>query len=142
MTTRLQGGSAMKVALLYNLKKDISSNPAPDFYAECDDLDTIQAIQSAISEFHDVTLVEADEDAFERLRALRPDVVFNVAEGTGGAAREAQFPALLEILRIPYTGSDPVTLALCLDKARTKEILSAHGIPTPHFRVAESADDL
>ncbi|KAF0244815.1 MAG: D-alanine-D-alanine [Planctomycetota bacterium] len=137
----------MKVALVYNLKKNNSSVLAsgelpPDFYAECDDLETIEAIRDALAEFHHVSLVEADEDAFEKLRANRPDFVFNLAEGLHGAAREAQFPALFELLRLPYTGSDPVTLALCLDKSRTKEILGAHGIPTPQFRVAESADDL
>lgn len=137
----------MKVALIYNLKKDTPSNAdtsslPPDFYAECDDFETVDAIRTALAEFHDVTLVEADEDAYEKLRSLRPDVAFNVAEGTCGSAREAQIPAILEMLQIPYTGSDPVTLALCLDKARTKEILGAHGIPTPQFRVVETPDDV
>lgn len=137
----------MKVALVYNLKKELPHSPdsAPlpqDFYAECDDLETIEAIESALAEYHDVTLVEADEDAFEKLRALRPDIVFNVAEGTCGAAREAQIPAMLELLRIPYTGSDPLSLAISLDKARTKEVLTAHGVPNPRFRVVENPEDV
>ncbi|NUN48253.1 MAG: ATP-grasp domain-containing protein [Candidatus Brocadiae bacterium] len=136
----------MKVALTYNLKKDstpVQDSPAPpDFYAECDDQETVDAIRAALAEFHTVVLIEADEDAYERFRSERPDLVFNVAEGTWGAAREAQIPAMLEMLRIPYTGSDPVTLALCLDKARTKEVLQARGIATPQFRVAETADQV
>ncbi|MCE9584042.1 MAG: ATP-grasp domain-containing protein [Planctomycetes bacterium] len=136
----------MKVALAFNLKKDDSALAAatplpPDFYAECDDQETVDAIRAALAEFHQVVLIEADEDAYEKFRAERPDIVFNVAEGTWGAAREAQIPAMLEMLRIPYTGSDPVTLALCLDKSRTKEVLTAHGVPNPQFRVVENADD-
>ena len=73
------------------------------------------------------SLVEAKEDAFERLRTMRPDFVFNIAEGLYGVSREAQMPAILELLQFPYLGSDPLTLALCLDKARTKEILAYHG---------------
>jgi len=38
------------------------------------------------------------------------------------------------MLQIPYTGSDPLTLAVCLDKSRAKEILCYHQIPTPQFR--------
>ena len=137
----------MKVALAYNLKKCSApgveaKNLPPDFYAECDDLETVQAISAALAEFHQVVPVEADEEAYEKFRAERPDIVFNVAEGLWGAARESQIPSMLEMLRIPYTGSDPVTLAVCLDKARTKEVLAAHGIATPQFRVVETADDV
>jgi D-alanine-D-alanine ligase len=56
-----------------------------------------------------------------------------MAEGLLGNSREAQIPAMLDMLGIPYTGSDPVTLGICLDKRRTKEILAWHGIPTPRF---------
>jgi D-alanine-D-alanine ligase len=136
----------MKVGLAFNLKKprpDLRSEALPpDFYAECDDLETVEAIRAALAEFHQVNLVEADEEAFDKFRALRPDIVFNIAEGLWGTARESQVPAMLELLRIPYTGSDPVTLAVCLDKARTKEILLAHGIPSPAARVVEEPDDV
>ena len=65
-----------------------------------------------------------DDDFPERLRAERPDIVFNIAEGLHGANREAHVPAICEFFGIPYSGSDPFTLSLCLDKARTKEILA------------------
>ena len=63
------------------------------------------------------------------------ELVFNVAEGIRGADREAQIPAMLEMLGLPYTGSGPLALALCLHKGKTKEVLSWHGIPTPAFQV-------
>ncbi|MBI2922382.1 MAG: ATP-grasp domain-containing protein [Planctomycetes bacterium] len=137
----------MKVALVFNLKRDSipglnRKDLPPDFFAECDDKETIDAIRAALAEFHKVVLVEADEDAYEKLRNERPDIVFNVAEGLWGSGRESQIPAILELLRIPYTGSDPVTLAISLDKARTKEVLQAHGIPTPAFRLVETPDDV
>ncbi len=116
----------------------LSNTPLVDRFAEWDTAETIQAVKQALEALHDVSLVEADEDAYGKLRAVRPDIVFNVAEGMEGVSREAQIPAILEMLRIPYTGSDPLTLAVCLDKARTKEILSYHRIATPRFAVLRS----
>lgn len=159
----------LKVALVYNLKPDsssagnnqsddppnsggVQSNPfvippptissADDTYAEWDSVETIEAIRSALAEVHQVTLVEANEQAFQKLSDLRPDIVFNVAEGLHGVSREAQIPALLEMLNIPYTGSDPLTLATCLDKARTKEILTFHGVKNPPFHVISAISAL
>ncbi|MBI3267693.1 MAG: D-alanine--D-alanine ligase [Planctomycetes bacterium] len=139
----------MDVGLTFNLKKECSrleeSDEAPqpsDFYAECDSEETIAAVEAALALRHRVIRIEADEDAFETLRRTSPDIVFNIAEGVYGAARESHVPAMLEMLRIPYTGSDPLALALCLDKARTKEILTYHGIPTPRSFLAESPADV
>lgn len=117
----------------------IRSHPHPssqvlnDTYAEWDTAETIDAVASALAEIHHVTMIEADEEAYEKLLLNRPEIVFNIAEGMNGASREAQMPAILELLKIPYTGSDPLTLALCLDKSRAKEILSYHRVPTPRF---------
>lgn len=131
----------MKVALTYNLKKELVTDAGlpQDFYAECDDLDTVEAVRDALAERHpDVAMIEADEDAYEKLRSLRPDIVFNMAEGIWGESRESQMPSIMEMLRIPYTGSSPLTLSLCLHKARAKEILAHYSIPTARFVVARS----
>lgn len=107
-----------------------------DRTAEYDSPQTIQALRDAMAvQGHEVVLVEADEDAYDRLRRSGAELVFNVAEGIRGEDREAQIPAMLEMLGMPYTGSGPLTLALCLHKAKTKEILSWYGIPTPAFQV-------
>jgi D-alanine-D-alanine ligase len=113
-----------------------------DRYAEWDTKETIQAVRNALAEIHDVTMIEADEHAYERLRSSKPDIVFNIAEGLHGVSREAQVPAMLELLQIPYSGSDPLTLATCLDKSRAKEILSHYGIATPRFIVVSSLSEV
>jgi D-alanine-D-alanine ligase len=112
---------------------------ARDEFAEWDSPTTIAAVESALSPLGKVVRLEANEDFPEKLRAARPDIVFNIAEGFHGVNREAHVPAICEFFGIPYSGSDPFTLSLCLDKARTKETLTFHGIPTPKFVVVENA---
>jgi D-alanine-D-alanine ligase len=116
------------------------SHRANDLYAEWDTLATVEAVREALRERHTVEIVEAGPDALQKLVDLRPDIAFNIAEGLHGVAREAQMPAIFELLQIPYLGSDPLTLALCLDKARAKEILSYYGIATAPFSVVTSMD--
>jgi len=115
---------------------------ARDEFAEWDAPATIAAVESALSHLGKVVRLEATEDFPERLRQTRPDIVFNIAEGFRGVNREAHVPAICEFFGIPYSGSDPFTLTLCLDKARTKETLAFHKIPTPRFAVVETLEDL
>jgi D-alanine-D-alanine ligase len=142
----------MRIALAFNLREETvqeddqppseppsePSAPADDLYAEWDDIHTIKAVESALAQRHQVSLIHADLNAFAAFRESRPDLVFNMAEGLFGNSREAQIPAMLDMLGLPYTGSDPVTLGICLDKRRTKEILAYHRIPTSRFAVVES----
>src|SRR3972149_10848456 len=123
----------MNVGFCFNLKKPQGESSSDDIYAEWDDEETIAAVRSSLACNHRVIPIEADEEAFEKFRKLRPDIVFNMAEGMYGISREAQIPAMLDMLRIPYTGSDPLTLALCLDKALAKQVLSYYRIPTASF---------
>lgn len=104
-------------------------------YAEWDDEETIEAVAAALAREGDVVRLEADADFPAEVRRARPDLVFNMAESRGGRAREAYVPAILEFFGIPYTGSDPLTLAVTLDKAMTKRVLAAAGVLTPAFEV-------
>ncbi len=128
-----QRGAAASLAI--HSRTSPSTQPLNDLYAEWDTAETIEAVASALSQIHHVTLIEADGEAYEKLSLNRPEFVFNIAEGLHGVSREAHIPSVLEMLRIPYTGSDPLTLAVCLDKSRAKEILSYYQVPTPRFCV-------
>lgn len=120
----------------------VSPQRANDKYAEWDSWETIHAVELALAEHHDVTLIEADEHAYQKFLTTRPEIVFNISEGMNGVSREAQIPAMLEYLGIPYSGSDPLTLAICLDKSRAKEILSYYHISTAQFEVIHSLSEL
>lgn len=135
----------MKVALLYNqIKQDMLTRPSLDKIAELDSSETIDCVKEAlVSGGNEVILIEADEDAYAKLKKEREgiDIVFNIAEGQRGESRESYIPAICEMLEIPYTGSGVLPLGLCLNKAKTKEILEFYGIPTPHWQVFKSKDD-
>lgn len=130
----------MRIGLAYNEKPE--SAPESDAYAEWDDPSTINAVEQALGLFGRVVRLEADAFFPQKLSLARPDIVFNMAEGLHGPSRESHVPAICEYLNVPYTGSDPLTLALTLHKGRSKEILAYRGVPTAPFRVVERAADL
>jgi D-alanine-D-alanine ligase len=127
----------LRIGFAYNEKPEPedeppgTSRPLGDEFAEWDDPSTIAAVEAALSEAGEVIRLEADAGFPERLRRTRPDIVFNIAEGLYGPNREAHVPAICEFYGIPYTGSDPLTLGLALDKRRTKEVLAAAGVAVP-----------
>jgi len=142
----------MKIALLYSSKAGMASSltrrpaddkreeedePPPDFLAECDSDETIESVRAALATRHQVVPIESDDFAFDRLREARPDLVFNFSERLFGPNRESHIPTLCEFLDLPHTGSDPLTLGICLDKSRAKEILSYHKVRNPEFWIVE-----
>ncbi len=135
----------LKIGITYNLKKDFSrqENQPIDFLEEFDTEETIDAIRKVLEgEGHDVIKLGGDAGLIDRLRQTPVDIVFNIAEGLRGRNREAHIPALLEFLNIPYTGSDPLTLSLTLDKAMAKRVVASQNIPTPRFKKVERVEDL
>jgi D-alanine-D-alanine ligase len=117
--------------------------PPPDFFAEGDDPETINAVRDAISSMgHVVDLREGDINLHKHFLQDRPDIVFNVAEGLFGDLRESFVPMICERMKIPFTGSGPLTLGICLNKSRTKQILSYHGIPVSTFKTFISSKDI
>ena len=133
-----------RVALLANLKVN-----APKFEGmpedQWDDLDsekTINALTESIrAGGHVCEFFEGDLNLMHALPLFKPDICFNISESHFGDAREAQVPALLEMMRIPYTGSKVLTLALTLDKPMTKRVLTYHDLPTPAFQNFERVDE-
>ena len=134
----------MRVALLANLKKNAPTwqDMPPDYWDDLDSEETIESISKALEAGgHQVTFLEGDTTLYNNLLTLKPDICFNICEGHFGDGREAQAPAILEMLRIPYTGSRVMTLALALDKSMTKRVLSYHELPTPMFQSFEREDE-
>jgi D-alanine-D-alanine ligase len=136
--------SQLKVAVLANLKKNAPKFPgmADDHWDDLDSEKTTEALQEAIrAGGHAVTFFEGNSELQSHLRDYQPDICFNICEGHFGDGREAQIPSLLEMMRIPYTGSRVLTLALALDKPMTKRVLMWHDLPTPAFQSFENPDE-
>jgi D-alanine-D-alanine ligase len=126
----------IRVGFTYNVKRSHDG----DDEAEWDPPETIIAIANALArQGHIVVHLEATPDLPRVLAEADVDLIFNIAEGVEGRNREAQVPALCELLGIPYTGSDSATLAIALDKALGKKVLLQHDILTPKFQVWESS---
>ncbi|MGE5700254.1 MAG: D-alanine--D-alanine ligase family protein [Deltaproteobacteria bacterium] len=132
----------MRVGLSYNVKPANPPAHLPeDAFEEYDSEATVGHICKALRDLgHEVLRLGAGPGIIDALRRSRPDIVFNIAEGEGGRCREAHVPALLEMLGIPYVGSDPLTLCVTLDKPVAKRLVAAEGFPTPKFRTFRSAD--
>lgn len=79
------------------------------------------------SEGYTVIELDAGPDLAERLRELKPDVVFNALHGRWG--EDGCVQGILEWLRIPYTHSGVLASALAMDKERTKAVYRSAGLP-------------
>jgi D-alanine-D-alanine ligase len=134
----------LNVGITYNLRPETAAaaNLPTDAWEEFDSEETIDAIARVLQEEgHRVAKLGGDAGLLDRLTETSFDIVFNIAEGIGGRNREAHIPALLEFLKIPYAGSDPLTLSVTLDKAMAKRIVSSEGVPTPRFRVVSKTEE-
>jgi D-alanine-D-alanine ligase len=107
-----------------------------DSEEEFDSLETIAALADTLRSLgHEVELLGEGEPLIRRLLdGPRPELVFNIAEGRGvSRSRESRVPAILETLGIPYTGSDPLSLAVALDKDCAKRLVAQAGVATPEW---------
>lgn len=135
----------MKVGLTYDLRQDyLNMGYGEEETAEFDKESTIEGIESALDALgHKTERIGHVKNLVQALaQGKRWDLVFNIAEGLFGLAREAQIPALLEAYEIPYVFSDAFTLAIALDKGLTKTIIRDLGIPTADFFVLKNLDDI
>ena len=113
-----------------------------EFEVEYDPPHTIELIKYGIEATgHEYVFVEADENYAENIKKTKPDIVFNRAEGLLGDSRESHVPAILEMLNIPYVGSNVLTTAIGLNKAWTKKVLVYHNVSTPNFFVCQDLQE-
>ncbi len=126
-----------RVAIVANVKGGASlpTNGPEDAGAEFDKEETIDAIRAAIkSDGHHTVFIPADINLPNNLRDVVPDIVFNISEGLGGDGREAQAPAVFEMMHIPYTASRVTANAIALDKTLTKRVWRDVGLPVAPFQ--------
>ena len=136
----------VKVALLYNLFERLQKGEEKDSLAEDAIVEDIGAAEEAVRSLGHQCFVMAIRDeiltVIHWLKEIRPDVVFNLCESVyGNTCWEMNIPSLLDLFRIPYTGSSPLTLGLCQDKGKVKDILLSQGILTPRYKIFDRGAD-
>ncbi|MBI4187685.1 MAG: D-alanine--D-alanine ligase [Chloroflexi bacterium] len=136
----------MRIGLSYDLKETIPlvQTGSDDALEEYDSLETVEIIAASIeSAGHSVVKLGGGQQFLANILHEDVDLVFNIAEGRGvHRSREAQVPAVLEMLDIPYSGSDPQCLAICLDKPLTKKLVASAGVYTPQSRLITDIRDM
>lgn len=136
----------MKIGLAYDLKSEqpLAAGLSDDAQEEYDSPATIESIAGVIRSLgHEVLLLGDGRELIERVLRDPPDLVFNIAEGYGiSRSREARVPAFLEMLGIPYTGSDPLTLSVTLDKDCARRLVASHGGIVPRGHLIDPGTDL
>jgi D-alanine-D-alanine ligase len=136
----------MRIGLAYDLKEAMSLevDSPEDALEEYDSNETIELIETALkSAGHSVVKLGGGVEFLLNILRERVDLIFNIAEGRGNyRSREAQVPSVLEMLDIPYSGSGPQCLAICLDKPLTKQLVKAAGVSTPAWHVIDTPEQL
>ncbi|MCS6977657.1 MAG: D-alanine--D-alanine ligase [Gemmatales bacterium] len=136
----------MRIGITFDLKSDGLAVPGQpdDFQEEFDSPQTVEAVAEVFRRLgHQVVLLGDGPSMLRRLLDDPPDFVFNFAEGHGiGRSREARVPAVLEMLGIPFSGSDPLTLAVTLDKEAAKTLVAAAGVSVPRGRTIRRPEEV
>ncbi len=132
----------LKIVILYDADADAASNPAENIPPSTDVGVVVREVENSLQQLgHTVARVAAArpiETTIAQLRGQAPDLIFNLCESFRDIAQqEGNVAGLLELLGIPFTGGSSATLHLALHKARLKEVLTAHGIPTPNWFVTD-----
>jgi len=132
----------MKIGLAYDLKEAVNSTSScpEDTLEEYDSPETVEAIATTLENLgHSVVKLGGGKEFIANILQNNVEFVFNISEGLGNhKSREAQVPSILEMLDIPYSGSDPQCLAICLDKSLTKRLVIAAGVRTPKWQFITS----
>jgi len=136
----------MRIGLAYDLKSAVPLDAAApeDALEEYDSRETVETIAAALTAAgHPVVMLGGGGEFLDNIRREPVDFVFNIAEGRGSSrSRESQVPAILEMLGIPYTGSDSHCLTVCLDKPLAKNLVAAEGVATPQWQVIADEENL
>ncbi len=135
----------MKVAVLANLKEDapITLEDPPGRWDDLDDRITVDTILDSLHSLgFEARYFPAGIESIEPLKEYKPDICFNSGEGHFGDSREAQMPAILDILRIPYTCAGVLGMSLAHNKHVAKRMFRYAGLPTANFFVVNDPDHI
>jgi D-alanine-D-alanine ligase len=135
----------MRIGLSYDLKETTTQQAScDDAFEEYDSPETVELIAAALeAEGHTVVMLGGGREFLDKILHEKVDFVFNIAEGRGTyRSREAQVPSILEMQDIPYSGSDPQCLAICLDKPLTKKLVASAVVNTPKWSVIANRQEL
>ena len=135
----------MRVGLIYDIFSDYvwRDNDPPDADAEFEPIETVEILEKALESFSCTPVrIGSPFELLKNVHSINIDAAINIAEGVYSRNREAYAPVLLEMKEIPYIGSDALTLSLTLDKAWTKDVISASGYNTPSYRVYRDAKEV
>ena len=133
------------IGFTYDLKSDHKGRKGltHDAYAEFDVKYTVNAVAKAIeSGGHKVVRIGHVKNLLNRIGGLKVDIVFNICEGIGSRNRESEVPVILDLFKIPFVGSDGLTLGLSLDKVMAKKAFVSDGVPTPKYFIANKKTGL
>jgi len=135
----------MKIGIAFDLKpkSPLPAGAPDDLHEEFDSPATVEAIAAAIRRFgHTPIELGNGRNLIQKLLSDPPDLVFNIAEGAGTSRnREARVPAVCEMLGIPHTGSDVLTLAVCLDKDMCRRVVQDADVRVPRGILIKLPDD-
>lgn len=135
----------MKIGITYNIKEDLAleEDSNSERLEEFDSFQTIIALSGVLESLGFETVkLGGDICIIEKIKEAKPDFIFNIAEGFWGRNREAHIPAILEMMNLPYSGSDPLTLSLTLDKIMSKKFAKLQDIPTPDYFIVSDIRQL
>lgn len=130
---------SLKILVVYNVVDLLDKGQPDDLLAEQETKIVEDAVANSLRSFgHQVVSVPIRHELWEPLREFDPNewLIFNLCESIRDKTYlEPYVISVYEYLHFRYTGSNRLTLATCLNKARAKEMLKAHGIPTAPFQV-------
>src|SRR5216683_6312905 len=138
----------MKILVLFDVARH--TDPQETFSAESlkeedkpTEADVLQCLQRLGHDVETLAVFDNVTDIVEKLKAYSPDIVFNLSESFyQDRSHEPNIPALLELMKVRYTGSGPEGLLLCKDKALAKKVLAYHHVRSPHFVVSHRGHPL
>jgi len=129
----------MRVGLTFNLRQEGGEDQA-ELLTRKDVDRLLEAIEDLGHQAVPIEVTGPPRVIIDRLVKAAPDLVFNVAEGAGGASREAYYPSIFQMLRLPFTGSYSFALHVGLDKQLTEAILDKQGIQVPRGALVRCDD--